>query len=361
MKKFFTLLVAGLLISSFGFSQTTLIEEDFEGFTVGDYVAQEDPSGFWTTWSNDPGSSEDAVISDDQNLTSGGDNSMLVSGTNDMVLLLGNKTTGEYTLSINYYVETGFGGYINIQHSEEMGVEWAWELYFNEDGSCLFIADGQQITSFSYPKDQWFEIFAEVSLDDDQITLTVDGVEFLTWQFSLQADGTAGTNCLGAVNIYAGVQSGSGETPKYYVDDIEYIETVAGVPHPEVELSATEYNVDGTANQTLTITNTGAEVLNFDALVNYPAPTSKKVSEINNTNTQTTSSTKQLVSMSSTKPVKPVEIVLGKDGELTHLEAAIATYVGWNSGDNVDAQASALFKYDNNQNSMDVMVFFLVQ
>ena len=153
MKKFFTLLVVGLLISSLGMSQTTLIDEDFESFTVGDYVAEQDVSGFWTTWSGGTGGAEDAVISDDQNLTGGGANSMLVSGTNDMVLLLGNKTTGEYTVSINYYVETGFGGYINIQHSEEMGIEWAWELYFNEDGSCLFVADGHQITNFSYPKD----------------------------------------------------------------------------------------------------------------------------------------------------------------------------------------------------------------
>lgn len=83
MKKIFTFLLVGLLTTSLSFGQTTIFEEDFESFTVGDYVNEADVSGFWDTWSGGAGDAEDAVISTDQNLTTAGANSMLVDGTND--------------------------------------------------------------------------------------------------------------------------------------------------------------------------------------------------------------------------------------------------------------------------------------
>ncbi len=349
MKKILSLFAVILMVASISFAQTTLFEDDFEGFTVGDFVNEADVSGFWDTWSGGAGTAEDAVISNDQNNTDAGANSMLVDGTNDMVLLLGNETTGEFTLSVMYYIETGFGGYINFQHSEEMGQEWAFELMLDENGTGELTANGTT-TACTYPKDQWFEIFCTISVETDEITLTVDGTDILTWQFSLQADGTPGTNRLGAVNIYAGAPAE--QTAKYYVDDIEYIQTLAPVEHAELELSATEFTLDGLMNETLTLSNTGAEDMTFDALVYYPSPVAKSALTTNNSTTTTTTTTTKVVrlnSISSTKLDKPIELNLDeKDATLTHNTGAMVTSIGWNSTENVDVQSSALFKYDNN-------------
>jgi len=152
MKKLLLLSV----IVAFAFSvkaQTTLIDENFDSYTTGGQVA--DQSDIWTTWSNDPGSAEDAVVSEDYaNSTA---KSMLVTGTNDMILPLGDKTSGVYDVNFYYYVETGFGGYFNIQHFEAPGNQWALECYFGENGTGRLHVEGTDF-NFDYPKDQWFLI-----------------------------------------------------------------------------------------------------------------------------------------------------------------------------------------------------------
>jgi hypothetical protein len=54
----FLLLAAGLLLSAGLVSQAVAYSDNFESYTVGDYIAVQ--SGEWTTWSNDPGYAEDA-------------------------------------------------------------------------------------------------------------------------------------------------------------------------------------------------------------------------------------------------------------------------------------------------------------
>ena len=62
MKKL--LLVAVAIIVSFtAFSQDPPYFDDFDDQIPGNYIAEEIPD-WWTTWSNDPGSAEDAVFSD---------------------------------------------------------------------------------------------------------------------------------------------------------------------------------------------------------------------------------------------------------------------------------------------------------
>jgi len=46
----------------------TIIEENFDGYNVGDYLCVVAPD-LWQTWSNIPGGAEDVLISDDQSLS----------------------------------------------------------------------------------------------------------------------------------------------------------------------------------------------------------------------------------------------------------------------------------------------------
>ena len=156
MKRPFLLLVTLLLLSSFSFSQTivTLYEDDLDSYTAGDYLAVVNPT-WWDTWSSAPGSAEDAMISDAQAHSS--PNSALVDetgGATDLILLLGDKTSGVYEVSFWMFIPSGFAGYYNIQHYQASGIEWAVEVYFNADGTANLFADGWEIP-FNYTQDAW--------------------------------------------------------------------------------------------------------------------------------------------------------------------------------------------------------------
>ena len=126
MRKFL-LLFAALALSLIAFSQTVLYEDDFESYTVGTYIAVDNPT-WWTTWSNDPGSGEDAKISDVY--SNSPTKSILINkvGTaaTDLILKLGDKVSGVYEVNWYIYVPAGKAGYYNFQHFQDLpGTEWA--------------------------------------------------------------------------------------------------------------------------------------------------------------------------------------------------------------------------------------------
>ncbi|HKK57886.1 MAG TPA: T9SS type A sorting domain-containing protein, partial [Salinivirga sp.] len=186
--------------------------DDFEAYAEGDYVAQN--SIAWTTWSEAPGTAEDAVISTVH--ASSGVNSMLISGTNDMVLPLGDSVAGKYHLGFDIYVGTDSSAYWNIQ--QVLLEEWAFEAYMNNDGTGELNADGATIP-FDFELGAWHTVEHYIDLDNDEITLMIDGAAIHTWQYSVQSDGSAGTNQLAALNLYNGGATG---TAAYYVDDVMF-------------------------------------------------------------------------------------------------------------------------------------------
>lgn len=222
MKKF-TLFVAamffifGSIVANAQTSREVVYSDDFESYTAGAHIAQSIPDR-WTTWSNAPGTAEDGVFSADQ--ASSGTLSAMLSGTNDNVMKLGNKTSGFYEISWKHFVPTGFAGYFNIQHFEAPGNEWACEIYLDDNGTGLMHAGGANAATFNYPYNQWFDVKFEIDLDADLAKFYINAALVHEWQFSLQAQGQAGTKQLGAVNFYAGASTGM--TPKYYIDDVEY-------------------------------------------------------------------------------------------------------------------------------------------
>lgn len=195
-------------------------EQDFDGFTAGDYLAEVDTE--WTTWTNAPGTAEDPTISDAFSLTA--PNSVMVSGTNDAVYPFGDKTSGAYEVSFDMYVPAGKAGYYNLQHV--FASEWAVEVYLNGDLTSQISAGGQELTNLTYAADTWFNVSFDIDLNEDLATMYWDDVEIITWQWSLATDGTAGENQLGCANMYAGVLSGMTEDPEYYFDNFMFNEAV---------------------------------------------------------------------------------------------------------------------------------------
>ena len=250
-----------------------LYQDDFEDFTVGTYLAETDPTGFWTTWSNDPGSAEDALITDAE--SSSPTNSVIVEGITDLVLKLGDKTSGAYIFNVEYYIPSNFGGYINLQHFEAPGIEWAVEVYFGAaagaDNGYAFAGDPTEIP-FTFPHDTWFPIEFEIDIDEDLAAMYIDDIMIAEWQFSLQAQGDPGTLQLGGVNLYAGAPGT--ETPQYYFDNVEYIVVDPGISNPIIDVNPTSMFVTLEEGQSttemFTIANLGQEDLEFEIVTTYP-------------------------------------------------------------------------------------------
>lgn len=201
-----------------------IVNEDFESYTVGSTIAASNPAQ-WSTWSGGV-VAEDATISNAY--ASSGTQSIAViqtaaaGGPVDCLLLLGDSANGSYTLSWKMYIPAGKGGYFNIQHLENPGVEFAAEFVFRLNGTVLVTAAGDT-ASAPYPHGQWFQVDLTFLLDEATPTATfnLDQAPVHSWAFNTQTDGTAGTNALGSIDFfaYAGTNAADGE---YYVDDVHY-------------------------------------------------------------------------------------------------------------------------------------------
>jgi len=211
---FFAMLASGGL-----FSQIILLTENMDSYATNSFLGV-DNSLWFTTWSNLPGSDEDAQIL--TNYAHSGTKSAsadLINGPTDCVLKLGNKTSGTYEVKWWMYVENAKCGYYNIQHFESPGTEWAFEIFFRTDGAIHLLVGGSTING-TYPKATWFEVKQLIKLDVDSIYLYINGTLLNSWPFSWQASSTTGTKQLGSVDFFAGEESGAGETPGFYFDDV---------------------------------------------------------------------------------------------------------------------------------------------
>lgn len=189
--------------------------DNIDTYAVGDYVGPY--ADWWSTWDGVEGGTEDGIVSDDYAFS--GDNSVLIpgGGVTDVILKLGDKSSGNYQLEWQMYIPSGKSGYYNIQDTEVPGVLWDLELYFGDitEGTGEFTVPAAGPT-FSYPVDQWFLVKHLINLDANTIEVWVNGVMVLS-------DAYIGN--LGGVDFY----SASG-TNGCYLDDIYYTEALAPEP-----------------------------------------------------------------------------------------------------------------------------------
>jgi len=150
---------------------------------------------------------------------------VLCQGTNDFVMLFGDKTSGKYSVNFYIYIPTGKVGYYNIlQKFAGANSVWGSEVYYNPNGTALITANGSAgIESFTYAYDEWIYMENIIDLNSDQASILVNGVEIYSWQWSVGASG-GGINQLGGMDIYAATTNG---TPYFFVDDIDYKDFLA--------------------------------------------------------------------------------------------------------------------------------------
>ena len=243
-------------------AQTVVFSDNFDSYTAGQKLCSQNNTD-WTTWSNTPGSAEDAVISTEQ--ANSASNSLKITGTNDIIYRFSNQTSGVFDIDFFYYVpSSGSGAYFNVQHYYNPGVEWAFECFLYNSGTG-YITIGGNNTNFNYPSNTWFPVKIHVDLDNNSASLTVNGTSVTTWTFSNTSENTGGICQLGSVNFYAGAPNNASGT--YYVDDFVFTEISAANDGSFVFTPEGDINMDVQPNQTSTYTlnlsNPGGTSVNY--------------------------------------------------------------------------------------------------
>ena len=180
-----------------------LVMDDFEGYSVGDGIAAS--SDDWVQW--EFAGSMDCFISDEQ--AASGSNSLLVpeGSLPDVVMLLGNQTSGAYRVEWKTYIPAGATGYWNIQEDEEPGIGWNLNVFYNQDSGAPGTGVVQESgTTFTYPEDAWFDVAIYVDLDNNSLRLLIDGT---------MVDEVDFPNNLGGINFFS-----IDDANRYYIDDV---------------------------------------------------------------------------------------------------------------------------------------------
>ena len=212
MKQF--LLPCALLIFSSAFGQTPLLEEDFESYSVGDYIGV--ASSVWTTWSGATGGDEDGQVSDEQ--ANSGTQSLKIFGTlaggpMDIYLPIGLDDTA-YEVSYNIYVPSGSSAYMNVQEELTPGVTWAFDMVFSGNGSIQLSIDQVDIAFGSYTQDEWTSISLRMDPINARAEVFIGGEYIANFAF----DGI-----IGGVNFFG---FGDGNSAGlYYIDDVVVVAT----------------------------------------------------------------------------------------------------------------------------------------
>ncbi|MFN3875373.1 MAG: T9SS type A sorting domain-containing protein [Flavobacteriales bacterium] len=232
------LATSSALIASALCAQQVIISENFDSYAAGNPLAQ--TLGLpWTTWSSAPGTTEDASLSAAQ-AYSGTLSGAIIStaptgGPTDLVLQLGNRTSGRYALGWWMYIAGGKGGYFNLQKSTTPGESWALDVTFRANGTIELSPNATAGVTSAYPSDEWFVVGMLIDLNAQSGLLTINGQPAASWMTtSASGSGGAGLNQIGAVNFfsYAG-----GDLCEYYIDDVTFAD-LTGVGIDEAQAPA---------------------------------------------------------------------------------------------------------------------------
>ncbi len=294
-----------------------LYVDDFESYDLGAGIAAS--SDWWILW---PASGvTDVLISDDY---ANSPTQALKVGTgpiDDVVLLMGNRTSGVYGLDFYIYVPVGdYSGYYNIQHFEAPGVEWASQVWFASNGDGWIDAGGPNAAFFTYPKGEWVQVSQVFDLDEDWTELYIGGELVHGWQFSYQANSPSGTKMLGGLNLYPAPQAGT--TSLYYIDDVAFYVLQQGSADPSINMNTSTVIVtmqEGNMQTvTRTITNAGEGILDYHIVNSYNEPTMKRT-PVGTASTSNAKGNAELALAPNTIPGAPApaerNVVLNYDGE----------------------------------------------
>lgn len=242
MKKFYIAAAAVFALSLTVNAQ--IIEDNMESYPLGPLEA-----GHWGTWD---GSAAERLVITDAHAKSGIQSGMIGGDKlQDAILLLGNESSGVFTVRWNMYIPAGKTGYYNVQEDEEPGEgAWAINVHFNKDNTmpltAIIVDDanpGNVVADFQYPENTWFALTHVIDLDTDMVTMYMNSTEVYNGPFF--SGGSLGGFDFFSIDV----------NTEIYIDDVLYADGVAGVS-------------DAVANTFSIYPNPVSDVLNIRAKTN---------------------------------------------------------------------------------------------
>lgn len=207
----------------FAFTANAQLEFDFDDFFVGDVVGQAPEIVLWP----DPTITSSQVtiaqaFSGSQSIVTRPQAGDIID---DILINLGNKTTGLWSVEFMMYVPAGATGFWNIQDDETFSstaeAQWNGQFFVGatgSGGSAGVISWDQGVEVAPYPDDEWFAITHVFDLDNGTHTLSIDGTLMLDAVAYNDTDGIP-VDRIGAVNYFA-IDANN----EYYVDDFKLVE-----------------------------------------------------------------------------------------------------------------------------------------
>ncbi|MFZ6053214.1 T9SS type A sorting domain-containing protein [Halocola ammonii] len=217
------LFLAAVFAATFSYSQTILLNEDFESYNPGDLIAEQ--SADFTTWSGTEGGNEDAPVSDD--LAASGSNSLkfeassVQGGPTDIFMPLGVET-GTYAIQFKIFVPSDAAAYFNMQTTTTPGDGWAWDIYMDQ-GSLSLQVQGTEQASTSFNHDEWITVTIIVSMDNDEINFVINEEPLGSIPYVEPV--------AGGINFFA--YGGETTIGLYYIDDVNVVDTTVGIEENE--------------------------------------------------------------------------------------------------------------------------------
>ncbi|HLG02978.1 MAG TPA: Omp28-related outer membrane protein, partial [Bacteroidia bacterium] len=274
MKKLYTLAGAALLSTTI--SAQSSFFDDFESYTVGQYIGAVSPA--WTTWSGTTGGTEDTQVNNTMNNTTGGSNSVRYSSTSatggpqDCVLPFGGQyNTGTFNYAMDMFVTPSQGAYFNFQANTTVGQVWAMEAYMPQTGDLILSNTNGQLLTSTYPLNQWFTIEFNINLNSNVWELRINNALIGSFPNTI--------NQIASVDIFPVNASYSGNNnSEFYVDNVSYSYT----PYTLPVLNAAVTQIGGVnpglatqvKNPVVTVRNLGTTAItSFNLALNYNSGT----------------------------------------------------------------------------------------
>ncbi|MCH7719604.1 MAG: hypothetical protein IH988_01255 [Planctomycetes bacterium] len=195
--------------------------DDFESYANGSNMHGQ---GGWQGWDGSSGAG--AFITQLQNHTTGGLQSVDIRTASDLVYPFSGHDSGTWNLTAWQYVpgilNAPSGQYFIVQkeYNDFGPYQWSIQMWIENDGTvhcdCGASDNGNPV---NWIPDAWNLIEAEIDLDGDSVTLSYNGTVMATYQWTTGVFGSdvgcpAG-GCIGAIDLFA-----FNGTSVYY-DDIE--------------------------------------------------------------------------------------------------------------------------------------------
>lgn len=155
-----------------------ILTDNFDSYATGDIIGQ---AAHWALW---PGGTS-AQVSTAQ--AASGSQSMLIRNntTDDVLLFLGDRTSGVYTIQWDLYMPTGATGFYNFQELENVGAtgNFAGQAFIGataSGGVAGLITFDFSNAQVPYVSDTWFTVTHVIDLDNSTNTMYIDGTQVMS-------------------------------------------------------------------------------------------------------------------------------------------------------------------------------------